>query len=126
MFGDKDCLCGENADPDNLKKFNSIPGVSWFKKSVWENIGGFTWDKAEDWDFWLRAYKAGYKFQYFPEVVYNFNKRKDSVSSSWVGEKFEEIKRELLQRNNESINIDSDESKPVFEWVHRVSGESNI
>jgi len=40
--------------------------TSMFKKSVWESVGGFDeWmlDGWEDYDFWLRVAKAGFKFK---------------------------------------------------------------
>ncbi len=99
MFGTDRGIYGGGAKPEWLTSFNSIPGISWFKKSMWEAIGGFTYDMAEDWDFWLRAFKAGYKFSYFPGIVYYNNRRPDSRSASWTGPKFDEIYKEVLKRN---------------------------
>jgi len=94
-FGDETGLYGVNADPSLLPEHNSIPGISWYKRSLWEELGGFKILKAEDWSLWLRAFNAGKKFTYFPEVVYNYHKRNDSVSAGWRGPKFEEIKKEV-------------------------------
>jgi len=100
MFGKETGLYGVNASPYDLEERNSIPGVSWFRKSVWEALGGFTYPLAEDWDFWLRAKNKGFKFEYFPETVYNFNRRDGSVSSGWTGDKFLAIKKDVLKRNS--------------------------
>lgn len=99
MFGADNGIYGGGAEPKNLTSFNSIPGISWFKKSMWEAIGGFTYEWAEDWDFWLRAFKAGYKFTYFPEIVYYNNRRPDSRSAGWTGPMFDKIRKEVLERN---------------------------
>ncbi len=60
---------------------NQIPSGSWFRKSVWETLHGFQIPEAEDWDFWLRALKAGFKFAYCPKPVYWH--RRSSRSKWW-------------------------------------------
>lgn len=47
---------------------NKIYGASFFRRKVWEFLGGFRTDVAADWNFWLRAYKSGFKFEFFPRV----------------------------------------------------------
>lgn len=89
---------GVNANPADLTSYNSIPGVSWFRKKVWEDLGGYKYPLAEDWDFWLRAFRRGFKFEYVPEVVYNMNVRSGSISRSWT-KPFDEMRKEIL--NNE-------------------------
>lgn len=96
MFGEGSGLYGAGANPNDLTSFNSIPGISWYRRKVWEELGGFKAVQAEDWNFWLRAFKAGYKFSYYPGVVYHFNKRSDSVSAGWTGAKFDEIRKEVF------------------------------
>ncbi|MCK9324714.1 MAG: glycosyltransferase, partial [Bacteroidales bacterium] len=58
----------KNESFDDLKKDNNIYGASFFKKHVWDALGGFKLDVAGDWDFWLRAMKSGFTFEYFPLV----------------------------------------------------------
>ena len=98
-FNETKGLYGVDSSPDDLTIRNSIPGVSWFKKKLWEELGGFRNVKAEDWDMWYRSYKQGKRFTYFPEIVYNFNKRSDSVSARWVGKEFKEIRNEILNEH---------------------------
>lgn len=98
-FGGGSSIYGVNATPQHLSSYNSIPGISWFKKSLWVKNGGFTYPLAEDWDFWLRSYVNGATFQYFPRTVYAFNRRPDSVSARWTGEKFEKMRKEILERS---------------------------
>lgn len=99
MFGDSTGIYGENANPKELMEHNSIPGISWFKKDLWKELKGFKGREAEDWDFWIRAYKAGKKFIYFPKVVYYNNRRPNSLSANWTGGTFNRIKKEILERN---------------------------
>jgi glycosyltransferase involved in cell wall biosynthesis len=98
-FNQGDVLYGVDASPDRLVLHSAIPSQSWYRKTVWQELGGYTYPLAEDWDFLLRAFKRGFKFQYFPEVVYYYNRRSDSVSASWIGEKFEAMQAEILKRN---------------------------
>lgn len=77
---------------------NQFSGVSWFKKELWHELGGFTYPIAEDWDFWARAIKKKKRFTYADIIFYKYNQRADSVSASWVGDKFTKIRDDI--RNN--------------------------
>lgn len=95
-FGLSEGIYGENANPSYLTDHNSVPGVSWFRKSAWEDVGGFKKVRAEDWLFWLKLLRSGKRFKYFPEVAYHVNVRPGSASRSW-GVPFEEIKKEVME-----------------------------
>lgn len=61
--------------PDDFKKNNQLYVSSLFKKDLWEQIGGY-WevrDVYEDWDFWGRISRAGFKFKYIPIDVYKYH-----------------------------------------------------
>lgn len=98
LFGDQHGTWGDNYNYDDFLNANQIPSGSWFRKSAWEKLGGFKYPKAEDWDFWMRAWKMGLKFEYFPLPVYKHRMRKDSLSAGWTGEKFISIREDI--RNN--------------------------
>lgn len=66
----------------NLLSGNPIPAGSFFRKSAWEKAGGFRGLIWHDWCLWLRAYKAGCKFGFFPETVYWFMTRENSAQDS--------------------------------------------
>lgn len=55
---------------------NYIDACAAIRRIVWEALGGFDDNKLvsgfEDWDFWLRAGKAGFKFQYVNETLYDY------------------------------------------------------
>jgi glycosyltransferase involved in cell wall biosynthesis len=99
QFNESTDLYGQGANPEGLYSHSAIPSQSWFKRSMWEELGGYTYPLAEDWDFWLRAYKRGKRFTYFPRIVYNYNRRSDSLSAQWTGQKFDKIYREVMERN---------------------------
>jgi len=68
------------AKPEAVETFwllqrNIIPITALFKKEIWERIGGF--DEAmpvghEDWEFWIRASLAGYRFTAVPEPLFYY------------------------------------------------------
>jgi glycosyltransferase involved in cell wall biosynthesis len=51
-----------------LRKRNRIYGGSFFRRRVWDFLEGYQLESSADWDFWLRAYKSGFVFEYFPLV----------------------------------------------------------
>jgi glycosyltransferase involved in cell wall biosynthesis len=90
---------GNNLTFDKLKENNMLPSGSWFRKSVWNSLGGFQYEPAEDWDFWLRAMKSGFKFKFYPNPVYWHRVRSDS---KWEKNKHRlpEIRKEVNNRVN--------------------------
>jgi hypothetical protein len=55
---------------------------SLFRKTVWQTIGGYTVRQGphyEDWNFWCKAFKAGFRFHYTPVTVYEHRSRPDSM-----------------------------------------------
>jgi glycosyltransferase involved in cell wall biosynthesis len=58
---------------------NNIVVSSMYPKSMWEKIGGYdekmlSW---EDWEFWIRAYKAGYKLIRLNHVYYHYRQNEN-------------------------------------------------
>jgi glycosyltransferase involved in cell wall biosynthesis len=96
QFNEVHDIYGIGADPSALTSHSSIPGCSWYRKKVWSILSGYRNVNAEDWDFLLRAYRANFKFDYFPHVVLNYNRRRGSRSSNWGGKNFDEIRKEIL------------------------------
>lgn len=84
QFGEREGLWGDQPDLPNLMLHDTIPSGSWFKKSVWETVGGYTSIQAEDWAFWCMAQHKGFKFTYFPQVVYYHRMRPGSLSQKLV------------------------------------------
>ena len=61
---------------------NPLFSSSLFKKKVWSTIGGYKVRPVphyEDWNFWCRAFKAGFKFTYAPIIIYEQTERSDSM-----------------------------------------------
>lgn len=63
-------------DANRLLQWNYIPCCALFRRSMWEQVGGY--DEArvlwglEDWDFWLNSMRHGWQFSYVPEVLYEY------------------------------------------------------
>ena len=55
---------------------------SLLRKTVWHAVGGYTVRPGphyEDWNFWAKAFKAGFRFRYAPITVYEHRSRPDSM-----------------------------------------------
>ena len=95
LFGNKNSIEYTNPDINNILNNNQIPSGSWFKKSMWEDLRGFTYKYAEDWDFWVKAFKKGKKFIHYSKPIYKHRMRDDSLSAKWVGDKFLKIREDI-------------------------------
>ena len=84
---------------EELKNYNMLPHGSFFRKKVFDAIGGYQVDAGADWDFFLRAAKKGFVFRYYSEPVYFF--RMGHERSAWNKQVRElgtnEIKRRILE-----------------------------
>lgn len=99
-FGKYNNLWGNYPDVDNLFLYNTIPGVSWFKKSVWSEVGGYNSTKAEDWYFWCKLKKAQKKFTYYPRPIYMYRKRDCSSSASLNNDTIKETRNLICKLAN--------------------------
>jgi glycosyltransferase involved in cell wall biosynthesis len=75
-FGDENKL--RKLHDFNLQKLmlsNFIDSCAIYRKSMWEDIGGYDTnmrDGFEDWEFWLNAAFHGHKFQYVDEILFDY------------------------------------------------------
>ncbi len=65
---------------------NRINCCSLFSKKMWRKVGGFDEHPIlkkgyEDWDFWLRCVRAGYKISVIPEVMFYYRKHGKTLLS---------------------------------------------
>lgn len=70
-------------DLARLLKENYIDACACFRRSVWEQLGGYDEHMPhmgwEDWDFWLRCAVAGVTFQYVDEILFDYRVRAGSM-----------------------------------------------
>jgi glycosyltransferase involved in cell wall biosynthesis len=55
-------------DYKTLLQSNYVYGSAFFRKELWQFLGGFQLEAAADWDFWVRAIKSGAKFIFYPSI----------------------------------------------------------
>ncbi|MBS1745654.1 MAG: glycosyltransferase family 2 protein [Bacteroidetes bacterium] len=60
---------------------NHVPSCAVMCRKAWEDAGGFdeSLRKYEDWEFWIRVYKAGWKFHYIKEPMFDYRIHQDSL-----------------------------------------------
>jgi glycosyltransferase involved in cell wall biosynthesis len=67
---------------EDFLKGNPLFCSSLFRKEIWKNNGGYTIREHahyEDYNFWAKSFKLGYKFKYCPVNVYQHTYRKESM-----------------------------------------------
>ena len=72
-----------------LVRTNFIDACALFRKSLWEEIGGYDeqmpWMGWEDWDFWLRVASHGDTFAHLHKIGFDYRVRKDSMVAKTMG-----------------------------------------
>jgi len=102
-FGDSQIvnLIHQNPTYEDFLTGNRICGCSLFKRKIWEDIRGYDENMKEgyeDWDFWLRALKKGYKVKTIQEPLYLYRKHGKSMVDEAI-EKHEKLKSYILNKH---------------------------
>lgn len=87
LFGDRDEIRRTGAfSLERLLVGNYIDACAVFRKSVWEQVGGYDVYLAhkgyEDWEFWLNTAAHNWKFQYIAEPLFYYRVRPHSMLSA--------------------------------------------
>ena len=80
---------------------NKVNCSALFRKKVWEATGGFDEDMKvgfEDWDFWMRSAKLGYRIATCQEYLFYYRKHGPSMIDG-AEEKFSELMRYILSKH---------------------------
>ncbi len=80
-----------------------------FKRKVYETIGGMDTAKVlnqEDWEYWIRAGKAGFKFRYVDEFWYDYRTHEASTTNSINDETYYQARLYIYKKHPELV-IDS-------------------
>jgi glycosyltransferase involved in cell wall biosynthesis len=92
FFGDTD-QPRFNTGKFNLAKIlkeNYIDTCTVIRKTTWEVLGGQDEDRRiaghADWEFWIRAGGAGYRFYYIDKPLYHYRVLNNSLVSQYIGE----------------------------------------
>jgi glycosyltransferase involved in cell wall biosynthesis len=90
VYGDAECFGTRTGlwnvgpfDTDKLLKWNYIHASALYRRSVWEQNGGYDGTMPvqglEDWDFWLGALEDGWEFAYVPQVFFDYRQAEQSM-----------------------------------------------
>lgn len=71
---------------DMIEHENAVCVMSVLRRSVYDTIGGFdeTLECSEDYDFWIRAALAGFRFVQNPVPLAHYRRRADSLTSDEI------------------------------------------
>ena len=103
-FGDSNTLWGiaEDFSLEAFKINNRANCCCLYKKEMWEKLGGYDEnmkDGYEDWDFWIRAVKAGYGFVGVNKPLFLYRKHGHSmIDDAW--KKHDKILEYIHNKNN--------------------------
>ncbi len=92
-------------DPTRLLQGNYIDACAVFRKTLWQDCGGYDShipDKLgfEDWDLWLSALEKGWEFYHISEVLFNYRVRANSmVTRCLIPENQEKLIRYLKKKH---------------------------
>jgi glycosyltransferase involved in cell wall biosynthesis len=74
---------GEAFDPYKLLLHNTIDMCTVIRKRMWADLGGLDEERLlighEDWEFWIRANGAGWKFHFVDKILFDYRIRGDSL-----------------------------------------------
>jgi len=91
-FGTKNHLIERPPFSKNNLLYQNISGPSGlYKREVWEETGGYAENMKggyEDWEFWLHAFKKGYKFQLLPEPLHLYRRHEISSITKAIDQNF--------------------------------------
>lgn len=85
FFGDDTAprFTGQPFDSYKLLSYNFIDMCSVIRRRMWEELGGLDENRLiighEDWEFWIRAFGAGWQFHYLDQVLFDYRIRHNSL-----------------------------------------------
>lgn len=87
----------ENFNIWDLARVNFIGSASFFRKKVWEKLGGLRDYSFNDWDFWVRAKAAGFKFGHTPLPLFYYRQVQGSSMHRQLKQRpFSEFQKEIV------------------------------
>lgn len=89
------------ADPDYLVERNIVGACFLYRRSVMERVGPYETQTflAEDYDFFLRAFLAGCRFQHLPELLYRYRVHEGSLGSTFGAGHVDEVAEAVRRRH---------------------------
>lgn len=104
VFGDSSGIIRAHQLSETLKVGNNIPYCSAIRRTVFDKIGLFKKDMPtqglEDWEFWFRMYKHGYKVIVVDEPIFKYRKHGGSCSQIRTDENWKKLERFFEDEKN--------------------------
>ena len=87
---------------------NYIDMCSIVRKKVWESISGFDEKRVlighEDWDFWIRTSKLGWKFFYLNEELFYYRINNNSLISTIINnKKYQDVFKYIYEKHHDLV-----------------------
>jgi glycosyltransferase involved in cell wall biosynthesis len=87
---------------EDLVTKNQLPVCSLHRRVMWEKLGGWHEMNGEDWDYWFRAIKSGYKTALVEDFLFVYRRHGKSRIDATIG-KTAQIRQEIIERNGLEI-----------------------
>ena len=83
---------------------NYIDMCSMVRREVWETSGGFDEGEVlrkgqEDWELWIKAYKAGYRFLHTHEIWFDYRVRNASLTNADSIERYRAARQYIYNKH---------------------------
>jgi glycosyltransferase involved in cell wall biosynthesis len=87
---------------------NNIDTCAIIRKKVFEDCNGFdeNFFCMEDWEFFINAYKHGWKFYHIPKVMFEYRIKDKSVNTQWHDKKKRKKILNLLYKKHYDVLVD--------------------
>jgi len=111
FFGDKSKrhVVGE-FNLQNMMVENQIDACAVYRKSVWEAVGGYDEKMPimgyEDWDMWMNMIFKNYKFQYIPEILFDYRVLGNSMLRSISVSNKKKLFKYMDEKYKSYLNMD--------------------
>jgi len=109
---------------DMIERDNSVFIMSVFRREVFETIGGFNeaLSRSEDYEFWMRAAAAGFRFVTHPEPLGRYHRRLGSSSSDSAA-MFESMMKVLASARGFRHRARADELGAIDRKLERLQAD---
>src|ERR1035441_8451290 len=135
VYGDAQCFGTRTEhwrvgpfDAGKLLQWNYIHASALYRRSVWEQNGGYdatmpVW-MLEDWDFYLTTWEHGWEFAYVPEILFDYRVAAQSMITRTSGfeaqiDKFIALKHGPLYRR---VCLQLGNQQKSLKWTFRNLG----
>jgi glycosyltransferase involved in cell wall biosynthesis len=94
-------------DINALLHSNFIDACAVYRREIWQSCGGYDAEAAvlEDWDFWIAAAKAGWRFCRLSDVTFEYRVRPNSMMAT-AGQDRQSSSREYIVRKHHALYRD--------------------